>query len=313
MIVLFLGKSYHHFRYSRNRPTIECTQRGIELINQGNLDKIYRIKKSKEKTVNSFSKNVSSLNIVENRINYFEKIIEELNFLREELHSSSIPLASSELNLREREAKPNPFFYEISNHQELFHLGLQFQEDILQQKKLFAILATNNKKLQEISILGLASYLNYQHQHRVLILSHKIQNTAFKRLEDEGTDLVHTQNGQDVVATADCDGVAIYDLDDLALYKAEKAQAIINILVKKYDVVLFDLKSVQFIPANASYYFYLFTLIDNLSIVIHKNQTKFSQLNKILNSIKNYNLALKGVIWSDFSFVNKNEGTNEKE
>lgn len=280
------------------------------MINQGNLDKIYYLKKSKEKTNTSSS----SFTIVDNRIYYFEKMIEELNSLREELQQQQTKPVMTDLNLRERVIKPNPFFFQIKNHQELFHLGQQFENDIVAGKKLFALLPTGNKKLQELTVLGLASYLNYQHQRRVLILTHGVANTVYKRIDDLGEDIVVSENtSSSAVLTSESDGIALFDLDSLNLYSIEKAQATLNTLIKFYDVVLFDVRSIQLIPAQASYYFYLFTLIDNLSMVIHKNETKFTQLTKLIDTAKSYNIELKGMIWCDFSLIDGHEVINEKE
>lgn len=279
------------------------------MIKQEQAKRTYNFGKPKVKT-ESIS---APLDIVDNRINYFEMMIDELNLLRNELQNHEIKQISTGSNLRARTSTPNPFFFLFKNHEELFHLGQQFQTDIESEKRFFAFLPTESKELQEISILGLASYLNYQHHHNVLILSHGRSNSILKKIDSEGSDVVISAKENDLIVTSECNGVALFDLDDLEFCSIEKAQLMLNVLLNHYSVILFDLELINDAPSKFPYYFYLFNLIDNVSIVVHENQTTFSKIVKMNDVITKFNIELKGLIWSDLALdMMGKEGVNEK-
>ena len=232
--------------------------------------------------------------VINIQINHFEKLAHELrdlqNILADEIE---VDLKSAKV-AKTRVEKPNNFFYRFKNHAELFDLGKQFQIDMDSGLSVFAFAGTSSQDQVDATLLGIASYLNFQHHHKALVLGHVEDNNFWSSLEGEGEQSL--LNIQDMkMSVVDYQGIHFFDLNDLTALSVDKAEKILSELTQKYDVVLVDIGFLEKLT-QLPHGFFLISMIDNVSIVLERQRSLLTPVEQMLGRFKQFNIPVKGFI-----------------
>lgn len=191
----------------------------------------------------------------------------------------------------------NKNFFKIKNNSELFKVGKSFMNDFDQGKRCFGFSSNGNNEEMINTLYGISSFFNYYNHTTVLMFVSDVELNGLRKISSFG----EAHNIQDEVLGLDYD---IYKTDELSivsyssLLKKHKSKAydLVDKLTKQSGVSLCSLPEINEIDQNIDLYFQILQRIDNISLIIKKNNTKVNDVQKLMESLKNYKVDIKGVL-----------------
>ncbi len=205
------------------------------------------------------------------------------------------------------------YCYRVENHKELFRLGESFYEDYRQGIKSFAITSTGYFELQRKTILGLASYFDHKNSGlSILIATHGLSSETFKEVIDSS----EQEDFEFHIDVSRLKGVGVksvkvkfytffehfhfVDFNDLTKLRVELTEKeyleVLDEVVSSYNVTFWDLPEVSDIQGNLMGYFPIISKFHSLSMVIRKEETGKTEIERVKGFFENYGLDFKGAI-----------------
>jgi hypothetical protein len=203
--------------------------------------------------------------------------------------------------------KNNPI-YKIKNHQELFKIGKSFLKDYRMRTSSFAIASAGYMEAQRKTVLGLASYFDQVLTGvSILVICDGIDEKVFKDMIDvsnvEQFDFDHeiaiqVYNFNDKIHFADMN--EIIQLKTTSLSSTEFSNKLSH-LVDGFDILLWDVPEISEIKNNIESYFPIINQFHSLSVIIGRELTSKTEVERLKTFFENYNINLKGVLFNDMS------------
>lgn len=242
--------------------------------------------------------------------------IEEFNYLEptEEISepknkftivdSNAVQPIKTPKNLKSRFSQGSYFFNLTENHEVLYQLGTQFKNDFVEGKKVFAFTNENSVEDQIKAVIAITSYFDYYKLGNTLVISSHKENKYFSELNEiQVVDVLspHFKLG--------FNGMNVINLNDLQLLSREDLVLVFGTLLKEFDAIFLDLPSLNTLTKKYSQLLAVFHFIENLSVVVKKDKSRFTELKGMIKTANNFNLKIKGVIWSDYHPIKKASGS----
>lgn len=203
--------------------------------------------------------------------------------------------------LRKTIRKQNKYFFEVKNHEEFYQMGKSFHEDYKAGQKFFLFSNVFAEADQQKTILGVASFLQYFDNVRVLVISSKLDQSFFKKVltSVEKEELRISSRKLKTAQFYFHQGMTFVDGDSLMTKKASDEMSfeqIIGQLYQLFDCILFDLPNVKDDKAYMDFYFQVYKKADSVSLVFAKNTSTFKEVSSSLHHFNSYNIRIKGAL-----------------
>jgi len=215
--------------------------------------------------------------------------------------------------------KDNSCYYRVANHLELFKIGKSFFEDYEKGYKSFAISSTGYHSSQQQTILGIASFFDYNCDDvNILIISNNIFDGIYKELIESSS--FNEVTFKDSHYT--CDVHSFHEhfdfLDFQALvetFKKEESpdhEKVLDLLFKSYDLIFWDVPELNLIKESPSIYYPVISHFDCLSIVVSNNVSRVKDVEQIGDFFSSYGLSLKGLLVDSVEMKETIKGSRNK-
>lgn len=198
--------------------------------------------------------------------------------------------------------KKNSFFFRAKDGANLYKLGSNFYDAYKDGTNHFSFFNLQNEEAQKRSILGIASFIHYQENLRILILSPSLDHSIFSsfRADGESQSIQISQVDNFEYEVINHEGLFYLDISDLReKIRQEKIKDQVylmkNLLID-YDVVLFDLPGLQEIKSHYDTYFPVLQNIQNVSFIVDMGKSTFSEIDSLREFFDNYKVKINGVI-----------------
>ncbi len=195
------------------------------------------------------------------------------------------------------------FFYEVSNHHELFQLADSYWEDFKKGDRSFAFLSPTPTSAKEKTILGIASYFDRNAFLRMAIVGQSMRRGAYRQLMakshsvevDLGLDYgrhfhIDRLNNVDFLDFSSLCEIA-KEAKDNFLYEAALKQ-----LLDSYGLVLWDAPDLSFFKENPVLCFPMMLRVKGLTVVLKESGESIKKLKEIHEFFDRYGVKIKGHI-----------------
>ena len=203
--------------------------------------------------------------------------------------------------LRKTIRNQNRYFFEVKNHEEFYQMGRSFHDDFKAGQKFFLFSHVFAGEAQQKTILGVASFLQYFDNVRVLVISSNLDQPFFKKIlhNVESEELRISSKELKTARFSFHQGMTFVDGDSLMTRRASDSlsfEQIIEQLYNLFDCILFDLPNVKDDKAFMDFYFHVYKKADSVSLVFAKNASTFKEVSSTLHHFNSYNIKIKGAL-----------------
>jgi hypothetical protein len=199
------------------------------------------------------------------------------------------------------------FYYQISNHDEIFKIGNSFLEDYKKNQKNFAISSTGYKASQQRTILGISCFFDHRMDIKIGIVSDSLDTGVFAPVV-KASELEIISDLKSVNRP-----VSVYrfyhhfDFIDMntflklgekveSSYTYEKA---VKEILGRYDLIFWDVPELESIKRNTQIYFPLISFFDSLTIVVSQERSMAREVAELKDFFQNYGMNFKGVLMDE--------------
>lgn len=238
------------------------------------------------------------------KLTLLEKISNDEDLRKSEVITSDLKKIEHERLIFKQEVArdKNSFFFRANNSENLFKIGKTFYDDFKQGYKHFSFSHLGASEAQKKTILGIASFIHYYENLRILIVTHKMDDTYYEQFKTEEQQVrAHISVYPDFhYTTYFHEGLNYLEVSEIIknskLHQVKGTEYLLQKLVDDYDIVFYDLPSVLEKKAQYDVYFPLLQLIQNVSFIVSTNKNSFTQVEELRSYFSNYNIKIKGVV-----------------
>lgn len=199
----------------------------------------------------------------------------------------------------------NSYFFRAKDGPALFKLGNSFYESYKSGTKYFSFSNIQSNEAQKSSILGIASFIHYHDNVRILIVCPEMKNSVFSGFaadENKATARVSAiDNFQySLFSHEGLNYLEISEVKERCLQGDIKDQVyVLENIMNDYDLVFFDLPDTKEMKAAYEIYFPVLQLVQNVSIIVGMGKSSFTEIKSLQEFFENYKVKVNGVILSD--------------
>lgn len=194
------------------------------------------------------------------------------------------------------------FFFRATDDELLYNLGDSFYRDYKSGLKHFGFASVNSQESQQRSILGIASFIKYFEDNRILIITDKMEGTFFEVFKREATRVKMEIGGLPGFHYNVHQGYSLnfLEMDELAV-KAKTSKVriyptIIKNLMADYDVVLVDLPSQEARRSQYDLYLPVLQSLNHATLTVSLKKSLFSEVNELRQYFASYKIKIKGSV-----------------
>ncbi|MFZ4712075.1 MAG: hypothetical protein ACOYL6_00050 [Bacteriovoracaceae bacterium] len=195
----------------------------------------------------------------------------------------------------------NRFFFKARDHEKFYDVGKSYYEDYKQGNKFFLFTNLNSATPQQKTILGVASFIQYFENAKVLILTSRINQNYFREILRgvDGEDLSISPNMNGECTFFFHEGMTFTDalsLEKLKIDSGLDLEQVIEHLTQYFDCVICDLPAVIAQSEKRDLYFPLYKKAASVSFVVGENKSSFKDVDKLKEYFEAYNVKIKGIL-----------------
>ena len=197
----------------------------------------------------------------------------------------------------------NEYFYKVKSHQELYQIGMSYYRDMANGNKSMAFITHDSHKHLKDSILAIASFIKYQEDLKILIVSLGLENGSYMHVVDEckknGT--IVGENDENIPTIYEHAGLSFVDFKEIFSFRSKFDETgygeLIEYLVSSYDLVMWDVPKLDDLKVSKEEYFPIFIAFDKVSIVVKKQGDKYEDINEMKKFFNKYGIKIKGILF----------------
>lgn len=199
----------------------------------------------------------------------------------------------------------NSYFFRAKDGPALFKLGNSFYESYKSGTKYFSFSHIQSGDAQRNSILGIASFIHYHDNVRILIVCSELKNSMFSAFATEENKATVGVSSIDnfkysIFCHEGLNYLEVTEIKDRCAQSDIKDQVfVLENVINDYDLVLFDLPGTKEMKASYDIYFPVLQLVQNVSIIVGVGKSTFTEIKTLQDFFENYKVKVNGVILSD--------------
>lgn len=199
----------------------------------------------------------------------------------------------------------NSYFFRAKDGPALFKLGNSFYENYKSGTKYFSFSNIQSSEAQKSSILGIASFIHYHDNVRILIVCPEMKDSMFAGFAAEENRTTASAKAiknfhYDTFCHEGLNYLEISEIKERCKEAEIKDQVfVLENMLNEYDVVFFDLPATREMKAEYEIYFSVLQLVQNVSIIVELGKSNFTEIKTLQEFFENYKVKVNGVILSD--------------
>jgi hypothetical protein len=202
-----------------------------------------------------------------------------------------------------KKSKPNDFYYQATNHRDLFKVGNSYYEDVKNGVKSFCFTSVDAMEEQQKTVFGISAFFNYHSELNVTIVTETLEDTYYlKHIKDLKKNVKTVLDGELEFEYYSVDGIDIIELKEFRaafnLIKDHTFAEFLEELLDFSDLILWDLPQVQLLDKEREMFFPITMIVESASIIVKSEENKMKDVEKMLEYYSKYNVNVKGLIYS---------------
>lgn len=211
-------------------------------------------------------------------------------------------LLKVEIDLK-KECEGQKYFYHFQNHNELYKLGISFNQDFDKGIQHFAFYDESGTEEVHSTILGLTSYFGQKFKKiNILIIGSDFHKTSLKHLHNTNNiksislDSERKPNINKFETSPE-----FLDYKELSRFVKEydesrNLEKILKFFCADYDLVLWQSPTLKEFETDKELYYHAINCFQNISFVTDLRNITFKKLEEEIKFFNNYNIPVKGII-----------------
>lgn len=204
--------------------------------------------------------------------------------------------------LKKKGKQHNGYYYRAKDHVELFKTGSSYLKDFKDGEKNFSFISVGLDDVREKTVFGVASFFNYHSDCRVGIVTDHFEKSFYHQfigdLEKEQRNIVDEELGFHVFVGNGFEIIEFANLKNVERkIKDNDFEAFVEKLVDSYDLILWDLPDLEALKSNKELFFPVIRILDNVSMIVSENTTKFKDMQTIMDYFRRYQIRVKGMLY----------------
>ncbi len=201
----------------------------------------------------------------------------------------------------------NSFFFRAKDGENLFKVGDSFFKDFKSGVKYFGFSQLNSPGAQEKTILGIATFMHYFENLKILVISDTLKDTFFNSFLSQGTKQkasisIYPEFKYELYTH---EAINFLEMSEI-IHRSQEHQIkgfeyLYKSLVEDYDVVLFNLPLTGVTKNRFSFYFPVFQSLESMTLTVSVQNDKYIQIEELKNFFNNYKIKIKGCMIDDNS------------
>jgi len=204
--------------------------------------------------------------------------------------------------LKKKGKQHNGYYYRAKDHVELFKTGSSYLKDFKDGEKNFSFISVGLDNVREKTVFGIASFFNYHSDCRIGIVTDHFEKSFYQQFVGELEKVERQILDEDLpFYVFEGKGFEIIELSNLKnverKIKDHDFENFVEKMIDSYDLLLWDLPDMDSLKANKELYFPVIRVLDNISLIVSANQTKFKDIQNIIDYFKRYQIRIKGMLY----------------
>ncbi len=194
------------------------------------------------------------------------------------------------------------FFFRALDDRRLYKLGDSFYRDFKAGKRSFGFGHVNSGDAQKRSILGVASFIKYFDDLKILVVTDKMEGTFFGPFKSQGRPLTAPSLERVDLKSEITDAYGVHYLELNRLVEehkdrsGKKVPAMIKSILMDYDLVLVDLPPEKDRKDHYNVYLPFLQSLDHVTLSISLRQSRFSEIQEMKDYFASYKIPIKGTV-----------------
>ncbi len=194
------------------------------------------------------------------------------------------------------------FFFRALDDRRLYKLGDSFYRDFKAGKRSFGFGHVNSGDAQKRSILGVASFIKYFDDLKILVVTDKMEGTFFAPFKTQGRSLAAPSLARVDLRSEVTDAYGVHYLElhrlieDHKVDSGKRVPAMIKSIMEDYDLVLVDLPPEKERKDQYNVYLPFLQALDHVTLSISLRESRFSEIQEMKDYFASYKIPIKGTV-----------------
>lgn len=218
---------------------------------------------------------------------------------------------------RKRSRKSASYYYRVNDHMELFKVGSSYLRDYQSGIKSMGFSSYNLQEEGEKTIFGISSFFNYHDDLNICIVTNHLEGSFYTSILGElevRTDIYTDENVEYDLFHAD--GNDFISFDEIINIECQSnhtgPEDFIDYLSEKYDLILWDLPSLEYMNNSREIFFPIVRALESLTLIVAAEVSRGRELDTLISYFEKYQVPIKGVLFSGSNKKNKKTKKNKK-
>ncbi len=217
---------------------------------------------------------------------------------------------------RKRSRKSANYYYRVNDHMELFKVGSSYLRDYQSGIRSMGFSSYNLQSEGEKTIFGISSFFNYHDDLNICIITNHMKGSFYASMMDDlevRSDVYTDENVEYELFHADGNDFISYEemihIDHQSNHTG--SEDFIDFLMEKYDLILWDLPSLEYMNKSREVFFPIVRSLESLTLIVGAEVSKGKEIDALISYYQKYQVPIKGVLFSD-SKARSNKKKNKK-
>ena len=181
---------------------------------------------------------------------------------------------------------------------------MSYYKELVNGNKSLAFITEESFFHQRNSILAIASFIKYQENIKILIVSLGLQNGQYRNVVQKSMDesTVIGNNNDEMPTFYEHEGITFLDFKEIFSFRRRYDESgyseLIGLLTNSFDLILWDVPTLSELKGKKEEYFPILMSFDKISLIIRKAGDSYKSVDDMRVFFSRYGINIKGILFS---------------
>ncbi len=218
---------------------------------------------------------------------------------------------------RKKARKSANYYYRVNDHMELFKVGTSYLRDYQSGIRSMGFASYNLKEEGEKTIFGISSFFNYHDDLNICIITSSLEGSFYESILEKAERRKDIYTDEEIeYELFHADGHDFIEYEELSNVECRcnhlGLEDFIDYLVNKYDLIFWDLPSLDQMNKSREVFFPVVRALESLTLIVGSQVSKGKELDELISYFQKYQVPIKGVLFSESQNVKDKKSKKNK-
>ncbi len=199
------------------------------------------------------------------------------------------------------------FFFSDGDSKKIFNLGHQFYRSYKKGTRHFSFSSPRESLAQQKSILGIASFIYYFENLKILIITQEMDKSYFSKFKanELNQKTVMAEEGT-TYKISEHHGLCFLEVEEIERkvkeFEGQRKDDFLKVLSGEYDIIFYDLPDIIKKRSKYDVYFQILQLVENVTFSLSLKNNTFTEIEDLRIYFKNFNIKFNGCVIDGYTF-----------